>query len=95
MSSPQIILGISLRLHVDAAECIFLDLQLSLNRVNEERQFASASRIHIGRPLHLPRAQGHPHFGEDLTGFFKVDITKVLHLQLPLIRCAAVWAHAV
>src|SRR5690348_1534353 len=83
MSSPQIVLGISLRFHVDAAECILLDLQLSLNRVDKERQFAPASRIQIGRALHLPRAQGHPHFGENPAGLFEVDITRLLHCTTP------------
>src|SRR6516162_7417362 len=72
-----------LQISVYLYERALFDLQFSLNRVDEERQFASASRIHIGRPLHLSRAQGHPYFGEDLTGLLEADVMRLLDHAWP------------
>lgn len=78
---PQSVLRLYLHLPVDSHQSSFFDLELALDRIDEEGQLTLPGGVFVGGALHLPLVQFDPHFGQHLARLIKADIAR--RFQVP------------
>jgi hypothetical protein len=75
----QVSLSLNLLPEIHTDEVVFLDLELVLDGIDEERELSPSLRIHVGGALHLPLGEVHTHCGKNLTRFFKANVARLFH----------------
>ncbi len=72
-------LSFYLSFHINIDECSFLDLELTFDRIDKERQLALSGGVDVSGTLHLPLRKFDADFGKDRSGLFQIDVARFVH----------------